>query len=86
MNCNCIDTIEQNVLDREKYDGRKIDSVKFISMAYMMPDFSIVTNSELELELEGLKRPKIVKINHTFCPFCGKSIKEANPQPEPRNS
>lgn len=76
MNCNCIKDIEQKVLDRKVYDNRSILSAKMLGYSYMMPSFEIVTNTEIELELEGLKKPKTVNMMHSYCPFCGTKIKK----------
>ena len=76
MNCNCIEDVEKKVLETETYDKRKILSTQIIGCSYMMPTFEKVTNTEIELELEGLKKPKVVKIQHSYCPFCGTKIKK----------
>lgn len=76
MNCLCIETAQQKLEERGVYEGREITSVGQPNMLWVFGDTGgedgQLSYEEFEVELEGLKKPKKVKIAHTFCPYCGK--------------
>ncbi len=69
--CNCIQELQKKVIGTD-WKGKKIVSAKFLSMAFMGPTFSSKSTSELEATVDGMKKPQIIPIVHSFCPFCGK--------------
>lgn len=75
MNCNCYEEIAQKFLDQETYDGKNIESVEMKDVFFTFGTNAGTTGrlsyQEFEVELEGLKRPKKVKVSHVYCPYCG---------------
>ncbi|KFC19342.1 hypothetical protein [Chryseobacterium sp. FH1] len=75
MNCDCFKNTAQKILDKETWEKREILDVTHTGIMYTFGNNAGKTGTlsyeEFELELEGLKKPKIVKVSHTFCPFCG---------------
>jgi hypothetical protein len=77
MKCNCINEIETEVAKRD-YQGKKIKSVKFLSavLIFGIGKAEKITTSELEAEVEGMKKKPTINMVHTYCPFCGTKIKD----------
>jgi hypothetical protein len=77
MACDCISTINKNMIGQQ-YDKKPIISAR-LKVAYVFPKkggLETTTYNDMEIETEGSKRPKIVKIFPSFCPFCGKKIEK----------
>lgn len=76
MNCKCIETVQKKLMDRGTYERRTIENVLPPNMMWAFSEVGGETGQlsyeEFEVELEGLKKSKKVKISHTFCPWCGK--------------
>ncbi|MEP7317196.1 MAG: hypothetical protein ABI921_00590 [Panacibacter sp.] len=75
MNCKCITDIEKKLVGMD-HKNRKILKAKFLSMGFLLTHNSMisVTSSEIELEVEGMKKKPIQNIFHSWCPFCGTKI------------
>lgn len=76
--CDCIEKLKSRILtELKEYDGRKIEDVEFNNCLWAVLDNNKVrdiTYEEFDVSLEGLKRPKKIKIKHKFCPYCGEKI------------
>ena len=75
MNCNCIEIIQNQLIEKGDYNNREIIEV---DMPHMLWNLSgqggrsgLLSYEEFPLELKGLKRPSKIKVSHTYCPFCG---------------
>jgi hypothetical protein len=81
MKCRCLSKIEEEVKKMD-YDGKKVLSTKFLSAGFVavkkdgVHTMDIITTSELEVELQGVKKKKVVNMMHSYCPFCGKKTRE----------
>lgn len=75
MNCNCYKETSEKLLERREWEGRKIIDASMKDLMYTFGTnggkSGTLSYQEFEVELEGLKRPKKVKVSHTFCPYCG---------------
>lgn len=75
MPCKCIEDITKAM---EGYIAGKykkpVKNVSLVEILFMFPDLAFVTHSTFEIELEGQKIKETIKINHSYCPFCGKQI------------
>lgn len=77
--CDCITRIEKQYPDwanqHSKFKGGK--AVKADMKGIVHPilgegmGLGMATSQKLEVTLEGQKKPAIVPITHTYCPFCG---------------
>lgn len=78
MNCNCIKETEEKLFERGEWEGRKIVDVGMKDLMYTFGTnggkSGTLTYQEFEVELEGLKRPKRIKVSHTYCPYCGTKV------------
>ena len=76
MNCNCLETVPQTVLEKQRYKGHPIGhcKIKETAFQYGSEGFKRFTCSTLELEVEGRKTPVQVTMAHSYCPFCGTKI------------
>lgn len=82
MNCNCISELEKKVADKYAADlgkpvevkctGAAIVFGKTVSMAHKTPFI-------VKADAPGYRKGKDVSFFASFCPFCGKSTKEAAP-------
>ena len=79
MKCKCIEELEAGVQERG-YDGKKVVKATMLSAAFVFNKGGMVykTTSNIELEIEGLKKKKTLPITHNFCPFCGVEIEKEN--------
>jgi hypothetical protein len=79
MNCECVSNLEKQLIGTQ-HKQRQINKVTWLSKAFVIHGnkLNMVTNSELELELEGMKRPVILCVNHNFCPICGDKIDKSD--------
>jgi len=89
MNCNCIKETEGKLLERGEWEGRKIVGVGMKDLMYTFGTnggkSGTLTYQEFEVELEGLKRPKRIKVSHTFCPYCGIKVGKLDPDQQDNN-
>ena len=78
MTCNCTTDITARLKGTE-VQHRKVLAAKFLSLGLIFGENKIeaVTTSEIELRLEGRKRPYTQNILHNYCPFCGIKIQQA---------
>lgn len=77
MNCNCVENIKEKLLGLEyKGTAKVIKKVSLLNGALMSPAFNLVTNSDFEVEVEGMKRPQKQSVIHRFCPWCGDKIEK----------
>jgi hypothetical protein len=76
MNCKCIENIEAQTL-KMKYKNSTVERAQFISAALMGSKLQMVTTSEIEVTLVGVKKKYNVPIAHSYCPFCGKKIEKS---------
>lgn len=78
MNCKCFKETEDKLLERGEWEGRRILDAKMNDLMYTFGtnggETGTLSYQEFEVELEGLKRPKKIKVSHTFCPYCGVKI------------
>lgn len=83
MNCGCIKDIETRLVGRE-YKGKKILKAECIDRALVIVEkdgksaFETITNSEFELEVEGMKRVQKQSMLHSYCPWCGTKIERGS--------
>ena len=68
--CDCINNLEKQMVGRE-VKNKRVQKAVLISGAIMFDSFEKNTVSEMELTLDGQKRPYIQNVIHSFCPFCG---------------
>jgi hypothetical protein len=70
--CKCIKNLEKKMVGN-LHKGKKIIKAEYISAALLFEDSftGIKSTSQLELTVEGLKKPVIQTMVHTYCPFCG---------------
>lgn len=89
MNCDCYKNTAERIFNMKTYENKPILEV-------LQPDilFTFGTNGgksgslsyeEFEVELEGLKKPKKIKVAHTFCPYCGIGTGKIDPTIEDNN-
>lgn len=75
MNCECFKNTAQLFLDKETWEGREILDVQHTGLLYTFGtnggETGTLSYEEYDVELQGLKKPKKIKISHTYCPFCG---------------
>jgi len=77
MQCDCIKGIEKKILDMEKWQGKTIEKVEFVSKALIFSNpLEVLTTSEIEIKVEGRKSSLKQSIMHTYCPFCGVKTKK----------
>lgn len=79
MNCKCIENIEKKLIGMEFGNKKKkVTKAKIISVALMFGEKTLecITNSEVEIEVDGYKKPQKQTLVHSFCPFCGTKIKK----------
>lgn len=69
--CDCIDKFKKKMIGFD-YKGKKVIKAKFISAAIMFSSFKLQATGEIELTLEGGKRPIKQSVVYSFCPLCGK--------------
>lgn len=74
MKCNCIKEKEAALVGKE-FNGHKVISATIVSGILAEPDFEFLSTSHVELVLEGVNKKKEIMLSHSFCPFCGTSIK-----------
>lgn len=74
--CDCIENMKKRLLEQQKIDDKVIKNVDFNNISFPIINNSIVsaTYEEFEVLLEGLKRPKKIKVMHTYCPYCAEPI------------
>jgi len=82
--CNCIENIENKLLDLWKNDktfknGNKIQKVTMRNMQHSIsfsggPITSFI-GGEVEVDIEGQKKKKVISIEFNYCPFCGEKRK-----------
>jgi hypothetical protein len=76
MACGCITDIEKRMVAHANQSGRikgvvtKAD-LKGVCFPIFDLGLRIATYSDVELTVEGKKRPMKTTIQHNFCPFCG---------------
>ncbi|OIO03135.1 MAG: hypothetical protein AUJ49_04870 [Desulfovibrionaceae bacterium CG1_02_65_16] len=74
--CTCIRDLQERI--RTKYDGKfkkPIESVR-VDVETDFKTGKTFTYSEAKIVLVGQKKKEELLIAHSFCPFCGKSLKE----------
>ena len=75
MNCNCYKEIAEKFEDRGQWENREIINVKMNDLLYTFGtnggSSGTLSYQEFEVELDGLKKPKKIKISHTYCPYSG---------------
>lgn len=82
MKCTCVTDIEKRLIGHEFKKGQRVTKARMINGGLMMIkkdgvlQFDLITNSDFEFEVEGMKRKQTQPVNHNFCPFCGVKISE----------
>lgn len=80
MNCDCVSRIEREVTEKLKKESKfkkPVIQARLRGVATQVTkemDLRLVTVTELEIELEGQKKPAQMNMIHSFCPFCGTKI------------
>lgn len=74
--CNCISELEENLKALAEEKGMYKKPIKSVSMAGKTlsiggNQLNSVVVHDFEIELEGQKKRKTIKIKHSHCPFCG---------------
>lgn len=87
MNCDCVEKTKEKFLEKGEYEGRQITDVDLPNMLWTFGTNAgktgMLSYEEFEVELEGLKKPKKVKVAHSYCPFCGVAAGKIDPdQPD----
>lgn len=89
MNCDCYKNTAERIFDMKIYDKRNIIEVSEPDVIYTFGTNAGKTGTlsyeEFDVELEGLKKPKKVKVSHTFCPFCGTATGKIDPNIKDNN-
>lgn len=70
--CNCITEVEARVLKHAKEQGMKATKASLKEVGFFFSPPSTKTLSHIELTIDGKKRPSVLNMVHSFCPFCGK--------------
>ncbi len=75
--CNCIKEVAQKFVDRQPLEGEIIEEARLAS-GWMAEDGNLVavTRLAISLTLTGKKKPKLMEITHSYCPFCGEKRKK----------
>ena len=71
--CNCISEVKEK-MPKEDSKGRRIEKVEFMSVSFIMEGkgkIAMKTHSDVEVTVEGIKKPITIPIIHNYCPFCG---------------
>lgn len=82
MKCTCVTDIEKRLVGREFKKEQIVTKARMINGALIMIkkdgvfQFDLITNSDFEVEVEGMKRKQTQTVNHNFCPFCGVKISD----------
>lgn len=77
MNCNCYETICQRMVEDEvMFEGRQVLEAEHSNVLWVFNrekggKTGTLSYEEFVVELEGLKRPKKMKVAHVYCPYCG---------------
>lgn len=73
--CDCIEKIEKNIKVAATENRAYKKNIKKVSIKGKVfgigETVKLITVSEFEVELEGQKKKEIVKVAHSYCPFCG---------------
>ena len=77
MACDCIQKIEEDLVEKQPLEGRNILSAK-VNCVY---EFGVGTLKkrpviEVVLSIEGRKSDLKMNISYSYCPFCGASMKD----------
>jgi hypothetical protein len=76
--CNCIETVEARLHERclEQTFKKPFESVE-IEQSFVMKDNKVMTRtfSRALITLKGQKKKIDTNIIHSYCPFCGASLK-----------
>lgn len=78
MNCNCVTDLENKVVQDQPIKGKVVQKATLRKLLTFNNEGGLSYRPciEMELELEGRKRPQTIEIAYSFCPFCGESIAE----------
>lgn len=67
--CTCISKMQKDLIGKD-YHKKKIQKATLVSASIFFTG-EVKTTSDLELELEGVKKIYKTKAIHDYCPFCG---------------
>ena len=81
MNCNCLTTIKNELLEaiqsESTYKKTVINaSLKEVDMVKTGSKMFSRTYTSIEIELDGQKKLEKSNLVHTYCPFCGVKQKD----------
>ena len=82
MSCNCISAFEKDIVERQPYKELKIIEAKF-DLALIFENSGKIQNRpvlEVELTVEGRKKPLRKSVIYSFCPFCGNEYDSLTPK------
>lgn len=77
--CNCVTELQKRAVGME-FDGKKVLKADMIDGMFVHRNGRLIflTSSEMEVELEGRKRPKVIPVAHSYCPFCGRKYPDVS--------
>ena len=80
MKCDCIETIESEVKE-SGFGGKKVTKATIeTSFVFGKKGMYSTTSTNFHITLDGAKKPKVIQVMHTFCPFCGVKIQDETPE------
>ena len=79
MECNCTTELEAKVVVEHQHKGKAILKAEIpkgfiIKKTENGQKMTTSTYTEVEVQVEGMKRAQVVQLLHTYCPFCGVKI------------
>src|SRR5690606_1938444 len=76
---SCIEEVEKKFIGRE-YGPKKLKikraTVETVTVFGGSNGIERMTSSPVEVHIDGMKRPKTIQMLHSYCPFCGKKIRQ----------
>lgn len=74
--CKCISDLEKKMIGFES-KGKKVTKAEFTSSGLMFSTMTRQACGEMELTVDGGKRPVKQSILYNYCPFCGEKYPES---------
>lgn len=73
--CECLLEIPKKLVQNQPLKGKVVTVAEVSEATFVYSEsknnMDMRTYSDVELQVEGKKRPVTQKMLHTFCPFCG---------------